>query len=175
MAPAIQLAMAVTREALFERLAELGIETTTHEHPPVFTVAEARRHCGHLPGGHCKSLFLKDKKAKLWLVVTLDERAVDLKAMSSALGAARFSFGRAELLMEVLGVIPGAVTPLALINDPARRVEVVLDREMMGLDLLNYHPLGNDATTAITPACLDAFIAALGHPLRHFDFETLDL
>ncbi len=175
MAPALYHAMAVTREALFERLDALGIETTTHEHPPVFTVADARRHCGHLPGGHCKSLFLKDKKAKLWLVVTLDERAVDLKALSKALGAARFSFGRAELLMEVLGVIPGAVTPLALINDPARRVEVVLDREMMGLDLLNYHPLGNDATTAITPAGLDAFIAALGHRCRHFDFATLDV
>ncbi len=166
--------MAVTREALFERLAELGIETTTHQHPPVFTVAEAQRHCGHLPGGHCKSLFLKDKKAKLWLVVTLDARAVDLKALSSALGAARFSFGRAELLMEVLGVIPGAVTPLALINDRERRVEVVLDQEMMGLELLNYHPLGNDATTAITPAGLDAFIASLGHACRRFDFATLD-
>ena len=165
--------MAVTRDALFERLAALGIETTTHEHPPVFTVEEARRHCGHLPGGHCKSLFLKDKKAKLWLVVTLDERAVDLKALSTALGAARFSFGRAELMMEVLGVIPGAVTPLALINDAACRVEVVLDSEMMGLDLLNYHPLTNDATTAITPAGLDAFIAALGHTRRRFDFGAL--
>ena len=75
MAPALYHAMAVTREALFERLAALGIETTTHEHPPVFTVADARRHCGHLPGGHCKSLFLKDKKAKLWLVVTMPSAA----------------------------------------------------------------------------------------------------
>ncbi len=162
-----------TRDDLITRLDDLGIATETFDHAPVFTVEEARIHCSHLPGGHCKSLFLKDKKAKLWLVVTLDARAVDLKALSKALGAARFSFGRAELLMAVLGVIPGAVTPLALINDRGRRVEVVLDREMMGLDLLNYHPLGNDATTAITPAGLDAFIAALGHTCRRFDFATL--
>ena len=166
-------AMTATREELFDHLAGLGIETTTHAHPPVFTVEEAKRHCGHLPGGHCKSLFLKDKKGKLWLVVTLDERAINLKALSKALGAANFSFGRPELLMEVLGVIPGAVTPLALINDTERRVEVVLDDEMMGLDLLNYHPLGNDATTAITPAGLEAFIVSLGHRWRRFDFATI--
>ena len=166
-------AMPATRADLMARLDELGIETVTHVHPPVFTVEEAKRHCGHLPGGHCKSLFLKDKKGLLWLVVTLDERRVDLKALSRALGAARFSFGKAELLHEVLGVTPGAVTPFGLINDRERRVNVVLDAEMMALGLLNYHPLGNDATTAIAPRGLLALIVSFGHRPRVFDFAAL--
>lgn len=162
-----------TRDDLFARLRELGIATVTHEHPPVFTVEEAREHCSHLPGGHCKSLFLKDKKGQLWLVVTLDHRRVDLKALSGAMGAARLSFGRPELLHEVLGIVPGAVTPFALINDRDHRVTVVLDREMMSLDLLNYHPLGNDATTAIAPRDLRAFIASCGHQPREIDIAEL--
>ena len=162
-----------TRQELFARLGELGIETETHEHAAVFTVEEAQAHCGHLPGGHCKSLFLKDRKGGLWLLVTLDERPVDLKALAKALGAKTFSFAKPELLMEVLGVVPGAVTPFGLINDTERRVNVVLDAEMMGLELLNYHPLSNDATTAITPRGLGDAIAGFGHQPRLFDFATL--
>ncbi len=162
-----------TREELFARLAELGIGTETHEHPPVFTVEEAQVHCAHLPGGHCKSLFFKDKKRQLWLVVTLDDRRVDLKKLDRAVGAARLSFGRPELLAEVLGVVPGSVTPFALINDREGRVKVVLDREMMAMDLLNYHPLSNDATTAIAPRDLRRFIASCGHEPQDLDFAGL--
>ena len=162
-----------SREDLFSRFRELGIETETHAHPPVFTVEEAQTHCSHLPGGHCKNLFLKDKKKRLWLIVTLDEQPVDLTALSKALGAPRFSFGKAELLAEVLGVIPGAVTPLALINDRDLRVKVVLDAAMMGLELLNYHPLSNDATTAITPQDLMTLLASFGHQPRLFDFAAI--
>ena len=165
--------MPATRQELFARLDELGIDTTTHEHPPVFTVEEAKRHCGHLPGGHCKSLFLKDKKGRLWLVVTFDHRRVDLKALAKAVGAARLSFGRAELLHALLGVTPGSVTPFALINDRDRRVKVVLDRAMMDMDVLNCHPLSNDATTALKPEDLLAFIASCGHEPRLVDFEAL--
>jgi Ala-tRNA(Pro) deacylase len=162
-----------TRDDLFARLGELGIETETHQHPAVFTVEQAQTHCGHLPGGHCKSLFLKDRKGGLWLVVTLDVRPVNLKALAKALGAKPFSFAKPELLMEMLGVIPGAVTPFALINDTGHRVNLVLDTAMMALDLLNYHPLSNDATTAITPRGLRALIASFGHRPRLFDFATI--
>ena len=165
--------MPATRQELFARLSDLGIETETHEHAAVFTVEEAQAHCGHLPGGHCKSLFLKDKKGGLWLIVTLDERPVNLKALARALDAKTFSFAKPELLMAVLGVIPGAVTPFGLINDTEQRVNLVLDAGMMGLELLNFHPLSNDATTAITPRGLRQVIAAFGHQARLFDFTAI--
>jgi len=163
----------LTRDELLARLDALGIAHRTYSHPPVFTVAEAVALRGTLPGGHCKSLFLKDKKSGLWLVVALEERPIDLKRLSAALGAPRFSFANAELLYETLGVRPGSVTPFALVNDAAQRVTIVLDRAMLDHDPLNYHPLENDRTTAIAPADLLRFIAACGHPLRIVDLDAL--
>ena len=155
--------MPATSADLFARLDELGIVTTTHEHPPLHTVEESRRLRGTLPGGHCKNLYLRDKKKRNWLLVTLEDREVDLKAASALLGAGRLSFGSADRLMEFLGVAPGSVTPFALINDPEQRVTVVLDAAMLKVDPLNYHPLVNTATTAIASDDLLTFIRAGGH------------
>ncbi|MFN4088007.1 MAG: prolyl-tRNA synthetase associated domain-containing protein [Alphaproteobacteria bacterium] len=155
--------MKATEADLSARFAALGIETRTHAHPPLFTVEDSRALRGDLPGGHCKNLFLKAKNGSLWLVVALEDTAVDLKALSKRLGAGTLSFGRAELLWEMLGVEPGSVTPFALINDRARLVQPVLEAGMMALPLLNYHPLRNDRTTAIASVDLARFIAACGH------------
>lgn len=145
-------------------LDRLGIATVTHRHPPVFTVEEAKRLRGELPGAHTKNLFLKDKKGRIFLLVALEDRAVDLKTLHTRLGCGRLSFGSAELLREVLGVEPGSVTPFAAINDAAGRVGVALDAALLAADLLNFHPLANTATTAIAPADLIRFLEATGHP-----------
>ena len=144
--------MPATEEDLFARLSELGIETETVRHPAVFTVEESKALRGDLPGGHTKNLFLKDKKGALWLVVALEDRAIDMKDLRRRIGSAALSFGRPELLKEVLGIDPGSVTPFAVINDTGNRVNVVLDAEMMSLRALNFHPLTNTATTSVTPA-----------------------
>jgi Ala-tRNA(Pro) deacylase len=159
-----QAPLPTSPEDLLAYLASLGIETQTHVHPPLHTVEESKALRGALPGGHCKNLFLKDKKDQLWLVVAVEDTPVDLKRLDKRIGAARLSFGRAELLWETLGVRPGSVTPFALVNDRAGRVRVVLERAMVeGHDLLNYHPLVNDRTTAIRTADLLRFVRATGH------------
>jgi Ala-tRNA(Pro) deacylase len=152
----------------------LGIAHRTYAHPPVFTVGEAAALRGSLPGGHCKSLFLKDKKGGFWLAVMLEDRRVDLKALARRLDAPRFSFGGADDLYALLGVRPGSVTPFALANDGAHRVIPVLDRTMLACDPLNYHPLVNDRTTAIAPADLLRFIAACGHRPRIVPLDDLE-
>ncbi len=152
-----------TTDDLLAMLDGLGIATQTHSHAPVFTVEESKALRGELPGGHCKNLFLKDKKGALWLVVCSEDRRIDMKNLRHLIGAGHLSFGKPDLLMRVLGVTPGSVTPFALINDGQVRVNVVLDEEMMTADLLNYHPLTNGMTTAIRPADLLAFIGACGH------------
>ena len=154
---------------LLARLEALGLKTCTIRHKPVFTVEEAKLERGVLAGGHCKSLFLRDRKERMFLVVVLEDRRIDLKKLCDVIGAGRLSFGSADRLMRVLGVIPGAVTPFALINDRQRQVDVVLDADMMRLDPLHYHPLSNDMTTAIAPGDLLAFIAACGHRPRVLD------
>ena len=152
-----------TREELFDRLEELGIQTETLDHRPMFTVEDGEDVLKDIPGGRCKSLFLKDKKGGLWLVVMLGEDRLDTKTLQKTLGSARLSFGKAELMESVLGVEPGSVTPFALINETAKDVQVVLQKRMMEMDLLNYHPLKNDATTTLASPDLLKFIRAMGH------------
>jgi Ala-tRNA(Pro) deacylase len=155
-----------TRQDLFDRLKELGIATETIEHEAVFTVEQSSKLERELPGGHTKNLFLKDKKDRLYLLVALGSARIDLKALPKTLGSDRLSFGRPDLLMEVLGVPPGSVTPFALINDKARRVTVILDADMMRHERLNCHPLENTATTNIAREDLVRFIRACGHEPR---------
>jgi Ala-tRNA(Pro) deacylase len=159
----------LTAEELFGRLARLAIKTATVAHPPVFTVEEAKRLRGTLPGGHCKSLFLRNKKGAMWLVATLEDRAIDLKTLGERLGAGRVSFGSPDRLLRHLGVIPGAVTPFAVVNDREGLVKVALDREMLRQNPLNFHPLRNDRTTAIAPGDLVRFLESEGHAPQILD------
>jgi Ala-tRNA(Pro) deacylase len=158
--------MPATRDELFARFAELGIATVTKEHVAVFTVEEARLVHDGISGGHCKNLFLKDEKGVLWLIVCLQEAQINLKAAPAKIGSRRLTFGKPDLLMEVLGVEPGSVTPFGLINDKAAKVNVILDAAMMEHELLNYHPLANTATTTISARDLIAFIHSCGHEPR---------
>ena len=155
--------MPKTRQELQAFLDGLGIRTTTIEHPAVHTVSQAKQQRGRLPGAHCKNLFLKDRKDRLWLVVADEDRAIDMKQLRHRIGAHHLSFGKPDLLMEVLGVEPGSVTLLALINDTDRRVSVVIDATLMAADVLNCHPLVNTATTTLATADVLAFIRATGH------------
>jgi Ala-tRNA(Pro) deacylase len=155
-----------TREELLQRLGELGIATRTVEHPPQFTVADGHAALDGLPGGHTKNLFLKDADGALFLIVALADTKVDLKGLPKRLGCARLSFGKPELLLEVLGVTPGSVTAFAVMNDVAHRVSVVVDAALMAHDTVNCHPLENTATTNIARDDLLRFIRATGHEPR---------
>jgi Ala-tRNA(Pro) deacylase len=134
--------MPVSPEELLAYLANLGVATETVEHPPLFTVEDSQKLRGEISGGHAKNLFVKDKKSRIFLLVVGEETVVDLKRVHEKIGAqGRVTFGSAELLEEVWGVKPGAVTPFGAINDRERRVTVVLDAEMMRHERLNFHPL----------------------------------
>ncbi len=158
--------MPATRQDLFRRLSELQIVTRTVEHEPLFTVAESSKLERELPGAHTKNLFLKDEGGELFLVVAASTTHVDLKGLARTLRAGRFSFGKPELLMQALGVPPGSVTAFAVINDPDRRVRVVIDAELMQHESINCHPLENTATTNIGRDDLLRFIRACGHEPR---------
>jgi Ala-tRNA(Pro) deacylase len=151
------------RAALFERLHSLGIATTTTDHAPVFAVEESAGLYARIPGAHTKNLFLKDAKDRLWLVIAHHDTAVDLKALPKLIGSARLSFGKADLLQEVLAVTPGSVTAFALMHDTGQRVTAVIDRNLMSSHIINCHPLENTATTSIAREDLLRFIRATGH------------
>ncbi len=159
--------MPATPDALFSALDRLGIAHPTVSHPPLFTVEQSQSLRGTIAGGHTKNLFLRDKKGALFLITALEDAAIELKSLHRRLGATgRFSFGSSDLMMETLGVIPGAVTPFGAINDTAGRVTVVLDAELMAHAVINAHPLTNTMTTSIGRDDLVRFLESTGHPPR---------
>ena len=152
-------------------LDSLSIRTQTREHAPVFTVAESRAVREEIPGGHTKNLFVKDKKGTHFLLTVGEQAEIDLKRVHTLIGAqGRVSFGKPEALMDLLGVVPGAVTCFGVINDTGNRVRLIFDAALMEQEIINGHPLRNDATTSIRRDDLRRFVEATGH-----DFTVLNL
>ncbi|MBL4602010.1 MAG: prolyl-tRNA synthetase associated domain-containing protein [Emcibacteraceae bacterium] len=167
--------MPATEDDLFQTLDNLSIKTTTFRHPPLFTVEHSRELRGEIPGGHCKNLFLKDKKNNFILAMLAEDRKVDMKALfkSSQLNVGRLSFASAERMVDMLGITPGSVTPFSLINVTNKDLIVVLDKGMLEHETLNYHPLHNEATTNIHKDDLIKFIEHFGFTPIIIDFDQL--
>ena len=132
-------------------------------HPPFFTGEKGRIWHDKIPGLHCKSLFIKDRKGGIWLLVIPADKRTDLGRLEKALGPPRFPFARPDVLWEVLALTPGSVTPFGQINDTLRRVTVILDEEMLESEWGNFHPLHNAASTTLRSADLLQFVRALGY------------
>ena len=159
--------MPATPDDLLAYLEKLGIAVQTVEHPPLFTVEDSKALRGRIEGGHTKNLFLKDRKGNLFLIVAEEDTTIDLKKIHEIIGAqGKVSFGSADLLIEVWGVLPGAVTPFGAINDSEQRVSVVIDAALMDYEVLNHHPLVNTMTTSIRREDLVNFLKATGHEPR---------
>ena len=153
-------------------MAERGIDQQTHDHPAVFTVDEGHDIKAQMPGAPTKNLFLKDKKGQLWLISARQDTVIDLKAAPKVIGSDRLSFGNESLMYETLGVRPGSVTALGLINDIDSRVRFVLDKRLWDADIVNFHPLTNTATTALSQSAFRRVLAELGREPLVIDFET---
>ena len=145
-------------------LIERRISLPRHEHAAVMTVEESDRLVPQLPGAKTKNLLLRDKKGLRHLLVTVPStRAVDLNRLGDELGVGRLGFASAERLLKHLGITPGSVSLLALINDTAHKVEFVIDRSLWEAEAIQAHPLVNTATMVIAHADLERFLAATGH------------
>ena len=162
---------AFDRDRLLAWMAENGVDQTTHDHPAVFRVEEGLELKAAMPGAHTKNLFLKDKKQRLWLISARQDTIIDLKRAPKVIGSDRLSFGNESLMWETLGVRPGSVTALGLVNDAERRVTFVLDRRLWEAEIVNFHPLTNTATTALSQATFRRVLGLLGREPIIVDFE----
>lgn len=164
---------AFDRDRLLAWMAEHGVAQSTRDHPAVFRVEEGLELKADMPGAHTKNLFLKDKKGRLWLISARQDTVIDLKRADKWISSAPLSFGNEALLWETLGVRPGSVTALGLINDPDHRVTFVLDQALWDADVVNFHPLTNTATTALTQAAFRRFLELIGREPVVVDFSVL--
>ena len=154
-----------TPDQLLVILDQLDIAHTTIKHPPMFTVAESKK-LRNTPtrGSYTKNLFLRNKKGSMWLITCSEDRRLDLPSLADRLQAGRLSFGSADRLMRYLGVTPGAVSPLALINDTVESVSFVIEEELLRNPMIHLHPLINTQTTSIATRDLLRFVRYTGHP-----------
>lgn len=162
---------AFDRDRLLAWMADNGVDQVTHEHPAVFRVEEGLALKAAMPGAHTKNLFLKDKKQRLWLISARQDTVIDLKRAPAMIGSDRLSFGNEGLMWETLGVRPGSVTALGLVNDLDRRVSFVLDRRLWEAEIVNFHPLTNTATTALSQAAFRRVMTLLGREPIIVDFK----
>ena len=165
--------MTATPDDLFAYLDTLGIAHTTHWHEAVFTVGEGTELKASMPGGHTKNLFLKDKDGAIILIAAEAHSELKLNQLHRLIGTKRLSFGAPDLMEEILGVTPGSVTAFSLINDKAGRVRFLVDAALMEYDPVNFHPLTNTGTTAISRDDFERFVRATGHGFEVIDFTRL--
>ncbi len=167
--------MMLTPDSLRALLAAHEIACETFSHPPLHTVAESKALRGVIPGAQTKNLFLRDSKKNVYLVTLAEDAVVNLKSLREPLGSrGALSFASPEMLMEYLGVQPGAVTLLALANDAQGRVKVGIDAALMAAVAVGCHPLTNERTTVLSPQALRAFLAMTGHEPVLLDVQMND-
>lgn len=163
----------MTPDELFRLFDQLDIPVRTYQHAPTFTVDEGRDLKADMPGGRSKNLFMKDKAGQLVLISAEAHTTLKLNKLHKLIGTGRLSFAPEDLMVKHLGVRPGSVTAFALANVEARPVKFILEKNLADSDPLNFHPLRNDMTTAISRADFERFIAHTGRTLEIVDFSVL--
>lgn len=158
-------------QKLYQLLDALGIQYTVYEHEPAFTVEQSEQVAAFVPGTHCKNLFLKDDKKQFWLLVAYNRAQVDLRKIAHDINAKGLRFAQPALLLQYLGLTPGSVTPLGLINDTGHVVRVILDKNLLTSDLVSFHPLRNTATLTMTPQDMLKFIAHQGNVVLSYQLD----
>lgn len=159
------------KEKVLEKLKELNIEFKEITHAPVYTIEEMNALGNIFEGAKiCKNLFVRDQKGKRhFLIIVPEEKRVPLSEISAKIGSTKLSFASEERLMKYLKLTPGAVTPLAVINDEKAEVEVILDEELKSKEFLGVHPCVNTATILIKPEGLEKFIRKNNNKFKYIE------
>jgi len=174
MADGLDTSIEKAQANLFARFAALGIAAPTVAYPAHATIDEGKRLRGRMAGTFTKNLLLRDKKGRLFLLAIHEDRELNLKTLHTIVGAnGRLGFAPGERMVEVLGVAPGALTPLGIINDRDGLVTVVIDAVLLDADQVNFHPLVNTQSTGLSPQELLSFVRSCGREPLVVDLEGL--
>jgi len=156
---------------IYNFLKNTGVKYERHDHKAVFTVEESKKYTPEMAGVSTKNLFLRDKKGSRYFLITVPEdKKIDLKELSKKLDASRLSFGSRERLKRILGIEPGSVSLLALVNDNENYVEAFIDKDIWKEKALLCHPLINTSTLVIALGDMEKFLEKTGHGLNLIEF-----
>lgn len=158
------------KQKLFDYFTKNSISFDNIEHPEVFTVEAMLPYLKDVSGAICKNLFLKDKKKNLYLLSAEHTKEVKMNDVAKKIGAKELRFADESLLFDKLGVTQGCVTAYALVNNPEKDVKFIVDKSLVdgSHPKVNFHPLVNTATTAITSQDFKKFLKLTGHAVLEF-------
>ena len=160
---------------LIELLIKANIKFSKFDHPPLFTVNESKILRKNTKGAHTKNLFLKNKKNNFFLLSCEENKKIDLKKVSKVLKLGNLSFANKELLLDLLGIYPGSVTPFGLLNNQENNVSFYLDKDLMNYKTINFHPLVNTSTINMDINNFINFLIENGKKVNIFDFNNYSL
>ncbi len=153
---------------VYDALNQLEIPYVRYEHIPVFTIAEIDDLKLEMEGQHCKNLFVRNHNGHVhYLVLVSQEKRADLKDIAAQIGSSRLSFASEERLMKYLGLTPGSVTPLGLLNDEERNVIVLIDEDLKKAKHICFHPNVNTASVSISCEDFEKFLKWRGNEYKY--------
>ena len=165
----------LTKTELLELFRDKRLDFQIHEHQPLYTVEDSENLRGSIKGFHTKNLFLKNKKDNFFLFSCEENARVDLKRFSKSIDAKNLSFANQEYLLQYLGIKPGSVSPLALLNDNDQNVAFYLDEKLFESELINFHPLINTSTITIKTSDFISFFLENNKKINIFSLESYSI
>ena len=160
------------RSSLLKLLTAENISYSLHEHEAFYTVKDAEMNREGMSGIHTKNIFLKNKKNQFFLFSCYEKRSIDLKKLSKSFGLGNISFANEERLFEILGVLPGSVSPFGLLNDNNKLVKFFIDKKILESDEVNFHPLENSSTVTLAVKDFMEFLIKRNITIYSIDYET---
>ncbi len=165
----------LTKSDLLQILTNKGIDFQIHNHKPLHTVEDSEKLRGNIDGAHTKNLFLKNKKDEFFLFSCDEKAKIDLKRFSKSIGAKNLSFANEFYLQKYLGIKPGSVSALSLLNDETNKVSFYLDENLTKNSVINFHPLVNTATISIKTEELISLIVENKKKINIFSLENYSI
>lgn len=158
---------------VFEKLGEMGIAAPFVEHPPAHAMEDCRGAEIALSAVMPKNIFLTPRnKSAFYLLITRPDARFRAADISKQLGVSRLSFAAEDELFSMLRTYPGAITPMGLLFDENRAVNVAVDSELKDAPVLAFHPCDNGASLALTNAdFFGKFLPALGYLPAYVDIH----
>ncbi len=163
--------MSSKQQRVFDRLNSLGIEFTVHHHPALPTIDDALPYWDKIDATHCKNLFFRNHKGNQhYLVIFHYLHQLNIRDLEQRLKQGKLSFASEKRMEKYLGIKPGSVTPLGLINDEEHHVIVFIDKNLEKAEKLSFHPMDNTATLILSK---NDFVRFLQVQNQRFSFLEL--
>lgn len=149
----------------YDLLDRLGVAYERVDHEPAMTMEVCQAIDEVLQATICKNLFLCNRQeTAFYLLMMPDDKPFRTKDLSAQIGSARLSFAKPEYMEQFLDITPGSVSVMGLMNDKEKRVQLLIDEDVLNSEYVGCHPCINTSSIRLlTKDLVDDVIPAMEH------------